>query len=48
MRTLTAHEIQMALKREPKKTEGDKPDMTYADPEPRLEPSAMPTGQGDL
>lgn len=48
MRSLTAEEIQRALKREPKQIEGEKPDMTYAEPEPRLEPTVMPTGQGEL
>ena len=26
----------------------EKPDFTYAEPEPRLEPSAMPSGEGAM
>lgn len=51
MRTLTAEEIMFALKRkhdiEPI-PDDDEPDMTYAEPEPRLEASEMPSGQGEL
>lgn len=49
MRYLTAEEIQRALKRPPKNLKSeDKPDFTSATPEPRLEPSVMPTGQEEL
>ena len=48
MRTLTAEEIMMALKRPVKQASEDAPDFTSAEPEKRLEPSEMPTGQGEL
>lgn len=28
--------------------EEERPDFTYAKPEPQIEPSAMPTGQGEI
>lgn len=28
--------------------EGEKPDFTYAEPEPRIQPSAMPSGEGSM
>ena len=48
MRTLTPEEIMMALKRKPQPVADEKPDMTYAEAESRLEPSTMPTGQGEI
>lgn len=44
MRTLTASELMRALK-ERKQHEPNEADFTYAEPEPRLEPAAMPGGQ---
>lgn len=51
MRTLTAEEIVFALKRKPEVEpipDEDEPDFTYAEPEPKVEPTVMPTGQGEL
>lgn len=49
MRVLTAEEIMRALKRKPVGyVDGEMPDFTSASKEERLEPSEMPTGQGEL
>lgn len=49
MRTLTATEIQLALKRRLKAIiDEDKPDFTSADDsQERVEPSVMPSGQSE-
>ena len=49
MRTLTAEEIMRALKRKPvTHNDGEMPDFTYAEEEPKVEAGVMPTGQGEL
>ena len=48
MRTLTAEEIMMALKRQVKRASEEAPDFTSAEPEKMLEPTEMPTGQGEI
>ena len=46
MKTLSAKEIQLALKRKTEtKQDKEQPDFTYAEPEERLEPATMPGGQ---
>lgn len=46
MKTLNAQELMAALKqRAEHDSDGDKPDMTSAELEPRLEPAEMPKGQ---
>lgn len=50
MKTLTAEQVFEMLKRKPEvePISEDKPDFTYAEPEPKVEPSAMPSGMGEL
>lgn len=52
MKTLSATELMERLKESRKKQveikDGEAPDYTYATPEQRVEPSVMPTGQGEL
>ena len=45
MRTLNASELQTALK-ERKQHRPSEADFTYAEPEPRIEPAEMPSGEG--
>lgn len=46
MKTLTATElIEASKQRREHADDGEKPDMSYAEPEPRLEPAEMPKGQ---
>lgn len=49
MKTLTAEELMKALRKKSIKThDEDEPDMTYASEEQRVEPSIMPSGQGEI
>lgn len=46
MKTLNAKELMAALRqRVEHEDDGEQPDMSYAEPEPRLEPAEMSRGQ---